>query len=64
MMLIQSEEVMPCGVPPWTRIAERVNVEAAVVSGILPEKVQGLLIPSRPEGKATGGAHHRSWSDV
>jgi len=64
MMLIRSEEVMPCGVPPWTRIAERVNVEAAVVSGILPEKVQGLLIPSRLRGRATGGVRHRSWNDV
>ena len=64
MMLIRNEEVMPCGVPPWTRIAERVNVEAAVVSEILPEEVPGLLIPSRPEGRATGGVHHRSWNDV
>ena len=64
MMLIQSEEVMPYGVPPWTRIAERVNVEAAVVSEILPEEVQGLLTPSRPEERAISGALHQSWSDL
>ena len=63
-ILIRSREVMPYGVPLWTRITVGVSAAVAAVSGILPKGIQGLLPLSRRKERAVGGALHRSWSGL